>query len=126
MSPRIQNENNTTLKIYCSLMKVLITEELGECDGEAIATAQIEARENAILEKLEVKAHSWANAQSKKMEKEQARVDKAKVKADKEADKAQAKAEKEKAKAEKDKAKADSRLKTASPVGANTTQSGTP
>ena len=111
-------------------MKVLITEELRECDGEAIATAQIEARENAILEKLEVKAHSWANAQSKKMEKEQARVDKAKVKAEKEADKVKArekaKAEKDKAKADKDQAKADSRLLATSPVGANTPPSGTP
>ncbi|CDS47896.1 MobA [Polaromonas sp. CG9_12] len=45
MSPIPIAKGKPKLKIFCSLMRVLITEELLECDGEAIATAQKEARE---------------------------------------------------------------------------------
>ena len=49
MSPIPITKEKLKLKIFCSLMRVLITEELLECDGEAIATAQKEAQEAKAL-----------------------------------------------------------------------------
>ena len=65
MSPTQQTGKKPKLKIYCSLMKVLITEELAECDGEAIATAQQEAQSLMRAEK-EDQQYSKAEAKAYK------------------------------------------------------------